>query len=332
MTNVRGILEYMQQHRGNAVALAKGCGALYCLSDGKTDQVVIQMGGIRVVIEAMRAWKWQWDVQQHGCCALASLCSAESQKKIAVEGGVEVVIEAMRNHNTNWVLQRACLKALGSIATNSIQRSSEITRNGGVETILTVMRRAFSELVVQGNKRSTLTQKYDLSIADTQANASELAHACPDSGPCLYCQTTLRQLSARNSTLDPRGKEMAAVAHMEAVLVQVHEQAVRALMHLACNSDTRKQIQQAGGVSIILKAMQTHPTEEGLQEHGCGALGSLVSASEHRAQVHTISLALQTHKTHAGIQEQGRDALVRLAGSSPNDAHVREALCASWFP
>ena len=78
----------------------------------------------------------------------------------------------------------------------------------------------------------------------------------------------------------------------------------------------------AGGVAAVVTALQTHPSEVGVQRTSCGALFSIAHCGAAYPQQAVLAdaagavavvAALQAHLSHVAVQQNGCGALNKIA-------------------
>ena len=67
----------------------------------------MKAGGVKAVVDAMRAHPTNADMQRYGCGALRALAdgNAENKARIGEARGVQAVVDALRAHRTNADVQ-----------------------------------------------------------------------------------------------------------------------------------------------------------------------------------------------------------------------------------
>ena len=112
----------------------------------------------------------------------------------------------------------------------------------------------------------------------------------------------------------------------------IQEKACRAFLDLArSDADNKVRIAEAGGIPLILAALDKHATHAGVAESACWAVINLTAKNDDNklriAQAGGIPLilaALDIHATHAGVVENACWAVLNV-GSAGNRALIAEA-------
>jgi len=122
-----------------------GCAALAALGSGSpaNKELVTSLGGIDVVIVAMRAHDGSPQVQEAACAALERLVigSHDAANAVRTRGGIPTIVAVLRDPRTRTdpgAVREAC-GALCNLAVNNITLKSAIAREGGITAIVAAM-------------------------------------------------------------------------------------------------------------------------------------------------------------------------------------------------
>ena len=119
---------------------------------------VVELGGLKAAVEAMRKFDADAEVQRGGADVLAWMASTgtEMGQKIASEGGIEVFLKAVRGFPDNEKVLERNLCALGNVASNNPDNKVKIAEKGGIELAIEALKRHPGVAVVQENGCSML--------------------------------------------------------------------------------------------------------------------------------------------------------------------------------
>ena len=112
---------------------------------------VVELGGLKAAVEAMRKFDADAEVQRGGADVLAWMASTgtEMGQKIASEGGIEVFLKAVRGFPDNEKVLEKNLTALGNVAANNPDNQVKIAEKGGIELAIEALKRHPGVAVVQ---------------------------------------------------------------------------------------------------------------------------------------------------------------------------------------
>ena len=104
---------------------------------------VVELGGLKAAVEAMRKFDADAEVQRGGADVLAWMASTgtEMGQKIASEGGIEVFLKAVRGFPDNEKVLEENLCALGNLADNNPDNKVKIAEKGGIELAIEALKR-----------------------------------------------------------------------------------------------------------------------------------------------------------------------------------------------
>lgn len=151
----------MRTYRSHARVQEAGCTALLKLVGDpaanadtvkKNQDGIVSVGGIIVILAAMRAHAGDANVQVQACCALQSLSwnNDNNQLVIAGSGGIIVVVAAMTAHEGLVSMQLSGCLVLRNVAShNSSTAQESIASAGGIDTVVAAMGAHTLELDLQ---------------------------------------------------------------------------------------------------------------------------------------------------------------------------------------
>mmetsp|Transcript_31576 Transcript_31576/g.74108 ORF Transcript_31576/g.74108 Transcript_31576/m.74108 type:complete len:120 (+) Transcript_31576:44-403(+) len=87
----------------------------------KNREAIAAAGGIKAVVEGMKAHEGSAGVQTQGCGAFWHLADYhENMEAIAAAGGIEAVVEGMKAHEGSVGVQEWACRALWNLAINGV--------------------------------------------------------------------------------------------------------------------------------------------------------------------------------------------------------------------
>ena len=112
---------------------------------------VVELGGLKAAVEAMRKFDADAEVQRGGADVLSWMAKShkESKQKIASEGGIEVFLKAVRGFPDNEKVLEWNLVALANVASSNPDNKVKIAEKGGIELAIEALKRHPGVAVVQ---------------------------------------------------------------------------------------------------------------------------------------------------------------------------------------
>ena len=104
---------------------------------------VVELGGLKAAVEAMRKFDADAEVQRGGADVLSWMANTEDEmrQKIASEGGIEVFLKAVRGFPDNEKVLEWNLCALGNVAAGNPDNQVKIAEKGGIEVTIEALKR-----------------------------------------------------------------------------------------------------------------------------------------------------------------------------------------------
>jgi len=255
------ILQLMGRHQTNALLQALACKKLAALAynNGEIRTRIGFSGGIDLVLNGMRQFPQDKQVQSHGILALNNISYAHDENKcrIGVSGGVSLVLNNLRQFPNDQQIQRSALLALGNFALDD-EIATMISNVGGIEISLRAMRQLPEDEQVQRNGLRAL-----INLACTHKEN----------------KTKIGDLGGVESALS------AMLRFRENTDVQLH--GLHALGNLACNNEKNRTRIGSAGVDLVLQAMRRFPKDAEIQQRGCLTIKALARSTEMRREMKT---------------------------------------------
>ena len=317
-SHIHVVLSAMKAHAEHAGVQGHGCAALYSLTnindnssalnpeevvnDNRTE--IMDAGGIKVVLAAMRTHVRHVDVQMQGCQVLRNLANNINSYQTGMmrEGGICAVLSAMTAHAGHVRIQ-----GLGSQVLRILVGDNDnlvvMTSADSFQVVLSAMKTDEKDLHVQIHGFKVLA-----TLACDNLNVVALMGA-----DGIHVVLT------------------AMAAHVEHAYVQTAGWTV--LDNFAINGDNTKAVVGAIQIPVVLSAMTAHSGHEGVQEHGCAALHrltiidgrslalrsqELVNNNPMEISIRVAVKAMMAHVAHADVQCQGCKLLRVLARKTAN--------------
>uniref|UniRef100_A0A6S8IZI7 LRRK2 ARM repeat domain-containing protein n=1 Tax=Amphora coffeiformis TaxID=265554 RepID=A0A6S8IZI7_9STRA len=133
----------------------QGCLTLCNMSiQNENKETIRNLGGIRMIVSAMRLLRDSTFVQKSGCRALDGLATNDQSKvTIAASGGISAMLNAMKNHSSVAGVQALAITALRKLAT--ITRNRHIMKsNNGANAVEAAMRKYPKHAHLQENGKA----------------------------------------------------------------------------------------------------------------------------------------------------------------------------------
>ena len=302
------IVRKMKRTRHSAWAQHIYCTLLWHLAarTEQADVAIFHAGAIPLILDAMRRHVSKVNVQDAACAALAMLGNTENEGVcVALREAVPLVLQAMRVHEEAAELQLLCCQTIWSIA----QWRAHCVSFGEAGAI---------PLLARCVDRHTGDEELQLRIQEWGCNAlarlsDEDANVSALASPgtvavvlkAMRCHTSVGEIQAAGCRLF--------------VSLALRKEKARAgatydmkFAHLTF---------EPGTLTVILEAMQLHPTESPVQFTGCIAMASDAFHENAPIDVATAcALVLRTMEAHADVQAFACCALNRFAEEPENRA------------
>lgn len=110
-------------------------------SSRSNQQMVLQAGGHRAIVEAMRAFPKNAMIQQNGIRSLNNFSydAPEAKFMVVVAGGIEVIVDAMKSNPLSYIIQQLGSNALVNLLSDNQDNASRIVNAGGIVTFVSAM-------------------------------------------------------------------------------------------------------------------------------------------------------------------------------------------------
>jgi hypothetical protein len=300
---LRPVLDAMQAHPTDTQLQSACCGALDDMTrSAQLRETAVAMGAVQVVVAALHASVlkdaaagWLLNI----CISLNRLTSAHplATTQAGAAGAVAAVVEFLRAPAASALLHATGCRALATLACDYNNKTKAV-HAGAIEAILQAMRAHAADAEVQAYGCRALA---NISVYHTGA-----IWARSD-------RLSLDAITAAVATLH---------AHRGSTLAQQH--GCVALSLLPANEELRVEAGKMGAVKAVLAALCAHPADAGVQDAGCGALGTLCTDNSANAvqacgagALQAIVAALGAHPAEFQVQITGCHALLKLVDAHP---------------
>lgn len=330
---IEAILAAMSAPTGNSAdhvkLLSSACGALrnlaYKHATNKKD--IAQAGGIVMIMNAMKQYPQDTELQSAGCDLLRNLShdSDHNQASIVQEHGVDTILAAMKGHQCH-VETQAYGCAVLSLLVGCLRMGAGFDRSTATKAIVAAMTRLPHAEQVQLIGCDALNNL----VADT-----------------FYPRTVGNgddHYDDENQYVDDKEKKEEETEEIRKYIVQADgilalltamksypsninllRSACSALSNLAFLPEISKAIAEAtdDAIPVIVETIKTHATDAPLQSSGCGLLRNLAYKNEanqaaivEAGGITIIIVAMKYHSLDALAQVTGCDALYNLAANN----------------
>jgi hypothetical protein len=298
------------------------------------ESLVIQCGGIVVVIDAMVEHEAAEPVQERGCAILALLSSTENLQVnicIAETDGIDMIVSALAIFSGNERIQVDACKALSHLSVDHESRML-IASQGGMILIVNSMNSNSDNLVLlEGACSALLNLSSDAEeqiLADSnvvEAVIKTMRHYPDAMGLQENALGVLQNLSMRNvaskQTIAEAGGINAVIAAIKEFMGSptVLERAFSTMWSLAVLESNQIEIANAGGIELVVNGMMANINYVKVQKQACGCLCTLSSNSRNKTLIReaggvdAIIFAMWAHFDSEVLQIEACRALSSLA-------------------
>ena len=264
------------------------------------ESLVVQCGGVVVVVDAMADHEQEESILEVGCAILGLLASTEDLQVnlcIAETDGIDMIISALASFPSNERIQVSACKAISHISVDGESRQM-IVSQGGLMLLVNAMNSNREDVDLAESVLSSLlnlssdTDEQLLSDSNVIENVIEVMRSNPDVSIVQEKGLgVLQNLSMRGSE---RKKEIARLGGIK-VLVEaigsfmgesnVLERAFTAMWSLALLDSNQKAIGKAGGVELLVNGMMAQLDSPSVQKQACGCLCTLSTDSGNNSKI-----------------------------------------------
>jgi hypothetical protein len=114
----------------------------------KNATAIQQLGGIKLVMDAIKTYADVDYVQHRGCYALSSLAFTWA-RNIEHAGGIRLLLALMERHAANWDIQEQACAALGVMSFGRTATQKNIVAENGLEAVLRALMTHANKCIVQ---------------------------------------------------------------------------------------------------------------------------------------------------------------------------------------
>jgi hypothetical protein len=298
------------------------------------EAIVIQCGGIVVVIDAMVEHEQAETIQERGCAILALLSSTENLQVnlcIAETDGIDMIVSALAIFATNPRIQVDACKALSHLSVDHESRML-IASQGGLILIVNAMNSSQDNVdLLEGACSALLNLSSDaeeqvLSDSNVVETVVNLMKYHPDAMRLqekalgVLQNVSMRNASAKQSIAEAGGINAVIVALKEYMgTPTVLERAFTTMWSLAVLERNQIGIANAGGIGLVVNGMMANINHSKVQKQACGCLCTLSSNSRNKTLIReaggvdAIVFAMWAHYDSEVLQIEACRALSSLA-------------------
>lgn len=322
--------------------------ALHELSElqlsAEDSELLAQMGGLQLIVNAMFESPGDLDLQISGCRAVWNASGTVENQRTFVDAQVlEIITQDMESFLAEDGLQEQALAALANLA--ALEMNLDLMFEQGVfKNVVNVMNRHSEKVAVLikgslviANLSSHPTDHKTTMMEQGGGGALVVAMVMHPSETELQ-EKALRGLRNLSANCDENKVELTNIGGIDAVIgaMQVHrdsagvqEAGAWTLSNLASNADSNAQIGDCGGVDVLVRAMWVHTEAIPVLEWCCRALFTLALDAHNSKmilEVGGIAAVLNAMQVHmdssAVIQEMGCAVLGNLSSDEPSKLRI----------
>ncbi|KAI2497259.1 hypothetical protein MHU86_17223 [Fragilaria crotonensis] len=298
------------------------------------EALVIQCGGIVVVIDAMVEHEADEPVQELGCAILALLSSTENLQVnicIAETDGIDMIVSALAIFSANQRIQVDACKALSHLSVDHESRML-IASQGGMILIVNSMNSNSDNLnLLEGACSALLNLSSDAEeqiIADSnvvETVVKTMRHNPDAMGLQEKALGVLQNLSMRNAASKQAIAQAGGINAVTAAIKEfmgspaVLERAFSTMWSLAVLERNQVEIANAEGIELVVNGMMANINYAKVQKQACGCLCTLASNSRNKTLIReaggvdAILFAMWAHYDSEVLQIEACRALSSLA-------------------
>jgi len=298
------------------------------------EAIVIQCGGIVVVIDAMVEHEQSESMQERGCAILALLSSTENLQVnlcIAETDGIDMIVSALAIFPTNQRIQVDACKALSHLSVDHESRML-IASQGGLILIVNAMNSNQDNVdLLEGACSALLNLSSDAeeqvladsNVVETVINLMKYhpdAMRLQEKALGVLQNVSMRNAAAKQSIAQAGGINAVTVALKEYMgTPTVLERAFTTMWSLAVLERNQVGIANAGGIGLVVNGMMANISHSKVQKQACGCLCTLSSNSRNKTLIReaggvdAIVFAMWAHYDSEVLQVEACRALSSLA-------------------
>lgn len=290
----------LKKHVGNAEIQHYGFSAIknLALSDSISSNFATYEG-IRALLVGCKKHRNNPGVLTNGCSALKNLCrdNKENSKEVVKNKGIIAILAIMKYYpNEIKLLQEAC----GTLLNLSKDHSADIGNQGGIESIICVMKKHPDQTDLQSCTMAVLW-----SLAAVKSNQI-----------IIYQNDGLKAIVT------------AMTNHTTSLKVQ--QKGCLALTSMAFSSDTfREKIASDGGIQATIQAMDLHAQDVHLQKYACKFLASMLQNSIYKKSIvkhiSSVKRSIKYHPNNADVKKYANKILQVAKTPMKKESKVKES-------
>jgi TRAF-type zinc finger len=269
---------------------------LHFLTDSEEER---SAESISVVLQGMKLYMHDSDVQQLGCKALLTMCEVDSKQAdqvisaMADNNALDVAMTAMSTHPASSKIHEYALHILRKMATNS--KVKTYVQSGNlhfIQTVLDVMKRFNKNIAVQ---RDAVGVLLNMAVNDT----IEVA---------IGQMGGIRTILCAMDTFAERASLSQLACH--------------AVFHLTFDDGNKDRLVRAGALHRLVFALRTHIYHQNTVYYSLRAIAQLAKIDEYRDRLRRLGVirlakfAVQQHASHKDLKKKVKLLILRLSTSS----------------
>jgi len=287
----------------------------------------------------------QQKIRYQALLALQNVANGEQEAFETIlqdETIVEKALDVLRRQPDVEGVQLKCLQFLTSVAETDESARQKIGKAGGIQTIVSTLRKMKSNkavamislfalrfLLFEDLNREMLDRCQGMdAVTDCLKHYSPQVNLKAPEEIELIVENCMRVFS--NATIDNTANKNAAamngavqaVAELMKLYMNsevVQEQGCRCLRNMADRCELNRRVQvESGAIDQILLSLLAYPELQGVQEHGIASLVNLANGENAIQKMKdtnvtdAVKRALQQHPDHVNIQSQGQALISRI--------------------
>jgi len=331
------------------------CHCLAALSNFSFDSdtlrdYIVSNGGMALALQSMRTHADNSEVQADACALLSNMTASNAKdirKKAGESGAIPLIVSSLNDHRSRSEdVARYASAALSSLAVNDNANCASIGENGGLEAIMdTLGRYSGNEIIVDktisGLNSTTFTDRENRDrLAKRHGSVGMIVtgmrgHASNEriqkNGLALLRRLVENYTHCADACARCGGIAVIIAAiegHADNVDIQTHSVAL--FRRLASTDPRRIEIGLAGGVELVVAAMQRFGSVREVQFQCCAALHNVAIDSDKNGDrvgaaggIKALLDAIDTFESDEKLVDVACRALYRLSYVGTNKARIR---------
>ena len=264
------------------------------------ESMVVQEGGLVVVLDSMIAHERVEGIQEKGCSILALLSSTENLQvniSITETDGIDLIVSALASFSSNQRIQVDACKALSHLSVDHESRML-IASQGGLILIVNAMNsnqdnvnllEAACSAILNLSADSEEQVLVDSNVVEAVVNLMTHhrdASLLQEKALGVLQNVSMRNANAKASISQAGGIRAVAAAIREFIgSPNVLERAFTTMWSLAVLEQNQVDIANSGGIGLVVNGMMANIDSEKVQKQACGCLCVLSSNSRNKTLI-----------------------------------------------